>query len=168
MLHYSILNNMKRIFIIFQFFGFFATTIILFEGCTNGEIESEDPKEKTEEMEEEPDPLLLNKGIGPISTVQLGPINPDLVKTGEDLFNINCSECHALEKKIIGPPLAEVTIRRSPEWIMNMILNPTEMVEKDPIAQGLFVEYDTVMVNKKLTQEQARSILEFFRDVDKF
>lgn len=159
---------MNRTIIIFQFFGFFAATILLFEGCTNGEEKAEEKKEKTEIVVDEPNPLLLNKGIGPISTVQLGPIDAEMVKKGEDLFNVNCTECHAIDKKIIGPPLAEVTNRRSPEWIMNMILNPTEMVEKDPIAKGLFVEYDTVMVNKKLTQDQARSILEFFRDMDHF
>lgn len=159
---------MNRALIIFQIFGFFAATIILFQGCTGGEKKSADQNEKTEKMNEVPNPLLLNKGIGPISNVQLGSIDPELVKTGEDLFNINCSECHAIDKKIIGPSLAEITNRRSPEWIMNMILNPLEMVEKDPIAKGLFAEYDTIMVNKNLTQDQARSILEFFRDVDKF
>ena len=31
---------------------------------------------------------------------------------------------------------------RTPEWIMNMILNPTEMVEKDPLAKELLVEFN--------------------------
>lgn len=158
---------MYRTIIIFQFFGFFTATLILIEGCTNGEKKSE-KQEVTEKVAVEPNPLLMNKGIGPISSVQLGPIDSEMVEKGEDLFNVNCTECHAIDKKIIGPSLAEITNRRSPEWIMNMILNPTEMVEKDPIAKGLFVEYDTVMVNKKLTESQARSILEFFREMDHF
>ena len=54
--------------------------------------------------------------------------------------------------------------RRSPEWIMNMILNPEVMVKEDPIAKQLLIEYNgSPMANQNLTQEQARSILEYFR-----
>ena len=54
--------------------------------------------------------------------------------------------------------------RRSPEWIMNMILNPQEMVEKDRCAKDLLVEFNgAAMANQNLTREQARDILEYFR-----
>ena len=61
--------------------------------------------------------------------------------------------------------LAGVTQRRSPEWIMNMILNPEEMVANDPIAKELLVEYNSPMANQSLTEEEARGILEFFRTI---
>jgi len=53
--------------------------------------------------------------------------------------------------------------RRTPEWIMNMILNPVEMATNDPIAKGLFKKYNTIMTDQKLTEEDARAVLEYFR-----
>ena len=70
-----------------------------------------------------PDPLL-NKGIGPVSSVTLGPIDKKLVAEGEKLFKLKCAACHKMDKRRVGPPLGGVTQRRSPEWIMNMALNP--------------------------------------------
>ena len=47
---------------------------------------------------------------------------------------------------------------------MNMILNPEDMVQNDPIAKNLLIEYNGApMANQNLTQEEARSILEYFR-----
>ncbi|CEN35583.1 Cytochrome c class I (fragment) [Capnocytophaga canimorsus] len=60
--------------------------------------------------------------------------------------------------------MAQITEKRSPEWIMNMILNPEEMLQKDAIAQELLRDYNGVtMSNQHLTQEEARAILEFLR-----
>jgi len=54
--------------------------------------------------------------------------------------------------------------RRSPEWVMNMLLNPTEMLKQDPTAIALLKEYNNVMmINQNLTQEEARAITEYLR-----
>ncbi|MFT7160497.1 MAG: cytochrome c [Bacteroidia bacterium] len=54
--------------------------------------------------------------------------------------------------------------RRTSEWVLNMIMNPEEMIEKDPIAKALFFEYNGApMVNQIVSEEEARSILEYFR-----
>ena len=50
---------------------------------------------------------------------------------------------------------------------MNMILNPEEMVEKDPVARELLTRYLAPMANQNLTREEARKILEFFRTLEK-
>lgn len=109
---------------------------------------------------------MSNKGIGPVQTVTLGEINAELVKKGEELFNGKCSACHKMDSKVVGPPLAGVTKRRTPEWIMNMILNPNEMTQQDPIAKRLLGQYATAMANQSLTEEEARAILEYFRNYD--
>ena len=68
-----------------------------------------------------------------------------------------------MEERYIGPALQDVTERRTPEWIMNMILNPEEMTKKDPIAKELLAEYLSPMANQSLEEEEARKILEYFR-----
>ncbi|MGB1831346.1 MAG: cytochrome c, partial [Flavobacteriaceae bacterium] len=54
--------------------------------------------------------------------------------------------------------------RRSPEWVMNMLLNPTEMLKQDPIAKALLKEYNNVMMlNQNLEESEARAIAEYLR-----
>jgi len=102
-------------------------------------------------------------GVGPITSVTLGDIDDALVEKGKELYKANCTACHKIGKRVVGPALAGVTERRTPEWIMNMIMNPEEMVEKDPAAKALLAEYLAPMANQNITEEEARAILEFFR-----
>ena len=108
-------------------------------------------------------PTLDNKGIGPIKSMTLGAIDDKLVAKGKEIYKINCSACHKFKKRYIGPALKGVTQRRSPEWIMNMILNPDEMLKKDPVGKALIKEYNAPMANQQLKEEEARAILEYFR-----
>jgi cytochrome c len=106
-----------------------------------------------------------NKGIGPIKEVVLGDPDPAMVAAGKALFDINCTACHEPYKDKIGPALVGVTSRRTPEWIMNMMLNPEEMVKTDPICLGLLARYNAVMANQRLKQDESRKILEFLRSL---
>ena len=106
----------------------------------------------------------VNKGIGPIQNVTLGEIDAARVVKGKTIFEEKCSSCHKLNEKYIGPALGDIIQRRSPEWIMNMILNPEQMVLEDPDAQELYNTYLTPMVSQGLTEEDARDVLEFLRD----
>ncbi|MDN5205034.1 cytochrome c [Fulvivirgaceae bacterium BMA10] len=119
-----------------------------------------------EEEPEETDPMK-NKGIGPISSVELGEIDEAMVAEGKKIYEQMCTACHKIDKKYIGPSPKGILSRRSPEWIMNMILNPVEMIEKDPIARQLLAEANGApMANQGLTEEQARQILEYFRTLE--
>lgn len=111
---------------------------------------------------------LSNKGIGPIENVDLGDgIDADMATHGADIFKNMCSACHKMDKKFVGPQIAGVTKRRSPEWIMNMILNPEQMIKEDPIAKKLLIESNmAVMANQGLAEDEARAILEYFRQYD--
>jgi cytochrome c len=105
----------------------------------------------------------LEHGIGPISAFELGEINPDMAAKGGEVFLIKCSACHKLETRYIGPELGTVLDRRSPAYVMNMILNPEQMVTEHPEARAMLAEYMTPMANQNLTEEEARSIVEYIR-----
>lgn len=107
-----------------------------------------------------------SKGVGPVHEVKLEEIKDDLAKTGKTVFIAKCSACHKLSERYVGPALKDVTKRRAPEWIMNMILNPTEMTQKDSTAQELLGEYLTQMTFQNVTESETRSILEYFRFYD--
>lgn len=106
-----------------------------------------------------------NHGIGPVTSFELpATIDQALAAEGQEIFNNMCTACHKIDKKFIGPAPTGITDRRTPAWIMNMILNPEEMTQKDPIAKQLLIEANgSPMANQSLTKEQARAVLEYFR-----
>ncbi len=112
-------------------------------------------------------PSADSKGIGPITKLDLGEIDQAKAAKGKQHFDTKCSACHKFEEKVVGPPLAGITERRSPEWIMNMILNPVEMTQKDPAAMELYATYLVQMTFQNVSQDETREILEYFRQMDK-
>lgn len=109
-------------------------------------------------------PTLDNKGVGSVKSVKIADkIDEKLAAKGKELYKANCTACHKFKKRFVGPALKGVTQRRSPEWIMNMIMDPEKMVAEDPVAKALITEYNAPMANQSLKEDQARAILEYFR-----
>lgn len=106
-----------------------------------------------------------NIGIGPIKSFDLpAEIDQALATKGEEIYEAKCTACHKAEKRFIGPSPKGIFERRTAAWVMNMILNPDEMVQKDPLAKKLLMEFNgSPMANQNLTEDEARSVLEFFR-----
>ena len=111
---------------------------------------------------------LDQKGVGKIKELKLDPtIDQEMVTRGAAIFKTNCTACHKVDKRFIGPSPKGIMKRRSPEWIMNMILDPELMVEQDRCAKDLLVEFNgAAMANQNMTEEQARDILEYFRTLE--
>ncbi len=109
-----------------------------------------------------------NKGIGPIKRVRFGrKIDKELAQQGEHLFNTYCTACHIPSRTLIGPDVTGVYERRSPEWVMNLILNPTQMLAEDPIAIALLEKYNNIpMIDQGLNEDQARAIVEYMRTLN--
>lgn len=90
-----------------------------------------------------------------------------LARRGEQLFqDKGCSACHAFGKRVTGPDLAGVSMRRTAAWMENQILHPDVMVKQDPISRKLFAEFMLQMPNQGLTPEEARAVIEFFKHRD--
>ena len=108
---------------------------------------------------------LDNKGIGPITSMTFpDEIDEELVALGEAKFNAICIACHMVDQRMIGPAMEGIYERRSPEWVMNMILNPDGMLKEDPIAKALLKEYNNaIMLNQNLTEDEARAVAEYLR-----
>ncbi len=106
-----------------------------------------------------------DKGVGPIKSITLGPINKKLADKGKSLFEEKCMSCHRLDSRLVGPALQDVANKRSPEFIMNMMLNSSVMTEQDPIARALLNVYHIPMVVPGISKNQARAILEYLREV---
>lgn len=102
-------------------------------------------------------------GVGPIKKIDLKPVDKAMSDRGKVVFDAKCVACHKFDVKVVGPPLNGVTKRRKPEWIMNMILNPEQMTKENIVAKQLLAEHLTQMTFQNVTQDEARSVLEYFR-----
>ena len=110
-------------------------------------------------------PAQLENGIGPITQVELGAtIDAALAAQGGAIFATKCATCHKMDQRYVGPPLGEVLSRRTPVFVMNMMLNPDEMVKQHPETKALLAQFLTPMPNQNLTEDDARAILEYLRD----
>ncbi|RYM35046.1 cytochrome c [Brumimicrobium glaciale] len=108
---------------------------------------------------------LVNKGVGPIKSVTIpATIDQALAAKGQEVYEKNCTACHKPDKKHIGPAPKGILERRTPEWVMNMIINPDKMVQEDPLARDLLIEFNgSPMSNQGISEDDSRAILEYIR-----
>ncbi len=113
---------------------------------------------------------IQDNGIGPIKSVVIGKtLNKKMVTEGQSIFYGKCSLCHALNSVKAAPPLAGVTKKLSPVFIMNYLLNTAQMQRKDPYIKELMQYFQNVpkMPDQHLSKSQARAVLEFLRSTAK-
>ncbi len=102
-------------------------------------------------------------GIGPITNeIDLGSFDPALANRGRQIYTSLCVMCHGQNDTDIAPSLEDVLNRRSPEYVMNMILNPTGMIRWHP-TRSHENKYLTSMPYQSLTTEEARALVEYLR-----
>lgn len=95
------------------------------------------------------------------------PLNTQWITAGKSIYEMKCQSCHRLTgEKLVGPGWKDVTKRRKPVWIMNMINNTDMMLDSDPEAQKLLELCMVRMPNQNLSKEEARQVIEFMRNND--
>ena len=143
-----------------------VVSITILASCGNSEKKNQDEKTANDSEIKVYDNPLDDKGIGPVTSITLGAeIDQELAAKGKEIYILKCTACHKETQRFIGPAPVGIFERRSPEWIMNMILNPDVMVQKNDIAKKLLAEYIAPMANQNLTQEEARAVVEYFRTI---
>lgn len=128
------------------------------EAAPSGPAAGHEPHDELTESE-------LDQGIGPIRDLVLGEVDPALATEGEAAFVLKCSACHQIEQRYVGPRLGTVLARHRPEYVMNMMLNADEMVQRHPFARELLGQFYTPMPVQVTEESEARAILEYLRTV---
>jgi len=107
-------------------------------------------------------------GIGPIDeVVTVKEIDMEKVEIGKEIFRTKCSACHKMDQDYVGPPLGDVLEKRTPTYVMNMILNPVEMTKKHPEARKMLAQYMNQMTFQNVSQDEARAIVEYLATVQR-
>jgi len=143
--------------------------LILLYSCSNNGAENKSA-DKTTPSTETPAATdsKTDKGIGKFQDVKLDPkLDGAIAAKGQTIYDMKCGACHKLtDEKLVGPGWKGVTSRHTPEWIMNFATNVDEMLNKDPKAQAMLEVCLVRMPNQNLTDQDARSVLEFMRKND--
>jgi mono/diheme cytochrome c family protein len=136
---------------------------LIFVGCGEKEQANSNAGKKAKvENKSSLSAFELENGIGPIKEpVVRNELNKELAEKGGEIFEMKCSACHKVDQRYIGPELGNVLERRTPAYVMNMILNPNGMVKEHPVAKKLLQEYLSPMPNQGLSKEEARAIVEY-------
>ncbi|MES2647478.1 MAG: cytochrome c [Bacteroidota bacterium] len=108
------------------------------------------------------------RGTGKFTHVEVpDKLDPAMAAAGEKVYSVKCAACHKLTaEKLVGPGWQDVTKRHKPEWIMNFVTNPDEMIDKDPKAQAMLEICMVRMPNQNISDDEARNLYEFMRSND--
>lgn len=85
---------------------------------------------------------------------------------GEALFQKNCTTCHAVHEKVIGPALKDLHKRRKLEWVIPFVWNSQKVIASgDEYAVNLYNEYNKTQMTSfpSFTEEQIGNIYEYIK-----
>lgn len=145
-------HSLSLKFILIISICFFLAIQLMAQGETTSEQE---PAASTEEAGQE-EQATSDDGI---------PTDPEIISQGEGLFKGNCTTCHAIHEKVIGPALKNVHQRRPIEWLYAFIKNSQKVIQSgDEYAVNLYNEYNQVqMTSFNFKNEEILSILAYIK-----
>ena len=99
-------------------------------------------------------------------------VNPDfkvdteLGEAGRELWTRrSCQGCHTVGLgRASGPDLFGVTERRPIDWLKSFLKNTGEMLDTDPVAQGLLKQFNNQrMPNLRLTDQEVEALIHYMQ-----
>jgi cytochrome c551/c552 len=145
--------------------AFLIGAFLCFTACNNEQKTDEKSQDTQESATEQAE--VHGMEIKPGDVELTNPLNQQWVTNGKGIYDLKCQSCHRLtDERLVGPGWKDVTKRREPHWIMNMITNVDMMLEKDAEAQKLLEQCLVRMPNQNISKDDARQILEFMRSND--
>lgn len=85
---------------------------------------------------------------------------------GEKLFNANCTSCHAINEKVVGPALKGTHTKHKEDWFIKWVKNSQKMIKAgDATAVQLYKENnESIMTSfEQLSDNQVKSIIAYIK-----
>ncbi|EEI91440.1 cytochrome C [Sphingobacterium spiritivorum ATCC 33300] len=85
-------------------------------------------------------------------------------KEGEAIFKSKCTSCHAINRKLVGPALKDITKTKDQEWLIKWVRNSQALIASgDPDAIAIFEEYNKSVMTAftDLSDDQIKSVLAY-------
>jgi mono/diheme cytochrome c family protein len=105
----------------------------------------------------------------PVTSTMAGssaPLQQEIDHPGQKIFKANCTPCHRIHHKLVGPALVGILERRDSLWVIKMIRNSSQLIASgDPTAVKLFREYNGTQMTSfsSFSDEELRSLLEYIK-----
>jgi mono/diheme cytochrome c family protein len=100
------------------------------------------------------------------TTISSAAQQQEIDHPGQKIFKANCTPCHRIRQRLVGPALAGVFERRDSLWIIKMIRNSSQLIASgDPAAVKLFREYNGTQMTSftSFSDEELRNLLEYIK-----
>jgi cytochrome c oxidase subunit 2 len=85
---------------------------------------------------------------------------------GEKLYNANCTSCHAINEKVVGPALKNVHTKRKEAWLIKWIKNSQALIKSgDAEAAAVYKENnESVMTSfENLSDNEIKSVIAYIK-----
>jgi cytochrome c oxidase subunit II len=92
--------------------------------------------------------------------------NAQTAEEGEKLFNANCTSCHAINEKVVGPALKGTHTKHKEEWYIKWVKNSQKLVKSgDAMAVQLYKENNEALMTsfENLSDNQIKSIIAYVK-----
>lgn len=93
------------------------------------------------------------------------PSDPAVISAGETLFKQNCTVCHAVNDRVVGPALRDIHVRRPLPWIISFVRNSQKVIQSgDEYAVKLYEEYNkTQMTSFDFSDDEITSVVAYLK-----
>lgn len=132
---FALTVGMGLIVVLLGFMGLSATGLVGFSAA-DAQTEQEQPTEAGNS----PAPNDSTAVLASAKTKKpLSPGEASAIAAGDALFTANCTQCHAVNEKVVGPALAGITKRRTTSWLVSWVHNSAKVIASgDDYAVKLF------------------------------
>ena len=114
-------------------------------------------------FEENQEPVAWCVVINPENNIPIELKTPNYL-LGETLFKANCTSCHKLYDKLVGPGLVQMVDKYEREWLYEFIRDSQKMVQEGDLdAVAVYNEYNGSVMTAfpRLTNHDIDAILEY-------
>lgn len=148
----------------------FSATVLISCGGSEGSASSgESTASSSTSTESSADDYDPTRGLGKwdASNVDVSSFDMAMASEGKKISETKCTSCHKVtDERLVGPGWLGVTKKHAPHWIMNFITNPDPMIDVDPELQEQLELCLVRMPDQNLSDDDARKILEYMREID--
>ena len=85
---------------------------------------------------------------------------------GKAVFQQNCVSCHALQIRVLGPALHNVSDRRSEAWIIKFVHSSQTLIKSgDVAAVNLFTQFNQIIMpdHPNLSDQDIKNIISYIK-----
>jgi len=154
---FALTVGMALIVIMLGFLGLSATGLVGFAAAEDAQTEQAPSANASKSPNDSTAVLVPAK-----PKKSLVPGDVATISAGDALFKANCTQCHAVNEKVVGPALAGITERRTASWVVSWVHNPAKVIASgDEYAAKLFSDYGKQQMPSfpQLSEKDIKAIL---------